>query len=402
MHLGGIILGGTFRARNIARALSMAVLPVAILAAVPGLARDWHVAAGAPAATVDGEPERPFADPAAAVAAAAPGDRVLLGPGDYGGVRLEGIAADPPITIQSADPARPARLSALRIDRSSGLSVEGLLVEGARAPEGKGGRPLVLVTEGASDIRLLGLTVRSGARYAGWDAATWRARVRDGVELRGTRNTLADSSIVAVRTGVTVRGPGARVTGNLVDGFSRDGMRGLGDDGWFEGNRIQNCVKVDGNHDDGFQSWSRGADGKSGGGVVRGVVLRDNVILGRADRRLAAPDCPGLHGIGMFDGMYENWLIEGNHIETDAWHGITVMGGINVRIIGNYVSNQTPGLPGPPWTWITLAAHKDGRPGAGNLVEGNRATAFRRAGDHMGTDPRVTVMRANEKLAPIR
>ena len=360
----------------------------------------WRRARRPPAA--DGGPVHPFADPAAAVAAAAPGDRVLLGPGDYGAVRLAGITADPPITIRSADPAAPARLGALRIDRSSGLSIEGLLVEGARAPEGKGGRPLVLVTEAASDIRLRELTVRSGAGYAGWDAATWRATARDGVELRGTRNELTDSSIVAVRTGVTVWGPGARVSGNLVDGFSRDGMRGLGDDGRFEGNRIQNCVKVDGNHHDGFQSWSRGPDGKSGGGVVRGVVLKDNVILGSADRRLAAPACPGLHGIGMFDGMYEDWLIEGNQIEIDAWHGITVMGGINVRIVGNYVSNQTPGLPGPPWTWITLAAHKDGRPGAGNLVEGNQATAFRQGGERMGTDPRVTVMRDNKMLAPGR
>ena len=360
------------------------------------------MAAGAPAADADGGPVHPFADPAAAVAAAAPGDRVLLGPGDYGAVRLEGVTADPPITIQSADPAAPARLSTLRIDRSSGLSIEGLLVEGARVGEGKGGQPLVLVAEDANDIRLRGLTVRSGTGYETWDAATWRATVRNGVELNGTRNELIDSRIVAVRTGVNVRGPEARVIGNLVDGFSRDGMRGLGDNGWFEGNRIQNCVKVDGNHDDGFQSWSRGPDGKSGGGVVRGVVLKDNVILSSADRRLAAPACPGLHGIGMFDGMYEDWLIEGNRIETDAWHGITVMGGINVHVIGNYVSNQTPGQPGPPWTWITVAAHKDGRPGTGNLIEGNQATAFRQGGKRMNIDPRVTVMRDNKTLAPVR
>ena len=314
-----VIPGWAFRARNVAGTLFAGVLLVATLAVVPGEARDWHVAAGAPATTADGGLIHPFAEPAAAVAAAAPGDRVLLGPGDYGAVRLAEITADPPITIRSAVSSAPARLGALRIDRSSGLSIEGLLVEGARSPEGKGGQPLVLVTEAASDIRLRGLTVRSGAGYAAWDAATWRATARDGVELRGTRNELTESSIVAVRTGVTVRGPGARVTGNLVDGFSRDGMRGLGDDGRFEDNRIQNCVKVDGNHDDGFQSWSRGPDGKSGGGVVRGVVLKDNVILSSADRRLAAPACPGLNGIGMFDGMYEDWLIEGNRIEIDAW-----------------------------------------------------------------------------------
>jgi hypothetical protein len=401
MHLV-TILGGAFRARNVVRALPPAVLLDAALAVVPAAARDWHVAPGAPAAAADGSLVHPFADLAAAVATAAPGDRVLLGPGDYGAVRLEGVTADPPITIQSADPAVPARLSALRIRRSSGLSIEGLLVEGARVGAGKGGQPLVLVAEDANDIHLRGLTVRSGTGYETWGAATWLATVRNGIELNGTRNELTDSRIVAVRTGVIARGPEARVIGNLVDGFSHDGMRGLGDNGWFEGNRVQNCVKVDGNHDDGFQSWSRGPDGKSGGGVIRGVVLKDNVILSNADRRLVAPICPRLQGIGMFDGMYEDWLIEGNRIETNAWHGITVLGGINVRVIGNYVSNQTPGQPGPPWTWITVAAHKDGRPGARNLIEGNQATAFRQGKKRMNIDPRVTVMRDNKKLAPVR
>ena len=104
----------------------------------------------------------------------------------------------------------------------------------------------------------------------------------------------------------------------------------------------------------------------------------------------------------MFDGMYEDWLIEGNRIETDAWHGISVLGGINVHVIGNYVSNQTSGLPGPPWTWVTVAAHKDGRPGKGNLIEGNQATAFRQGSKRMNIDPRVTVMRDNKALAPVR
>ena len=46
------------------------------------------------------------------------------------------------------------------------------------------------------------------------------------------------------------------VEGNVVDGFTWDGMRGVGDS-IFRSNLVMNCFKVDKTHRDGFQSYSK-------------------------------------------------------------------------------------------------------------------------------------------------
>lgn len=364
----------------------------------PTTARDVHVAPGADAAGADGDPARPFPSVADAFAAGiAPGDRLLLAAGDYGAVRIAGVAAAPPVRVEPApDAAAPPRLASLTIADAAGVEVAGLLVEG-----GSGGPHAALVTveADARDILLDGLTVRSGAGHEGWSVAQWRELARAGVEIDGARVELRESRIGGVRNGIIARGPDVRVIGNLVDGFSGDGLRGLGDGGLFEGNGVQNCVKVDGNHDDGFQSWSRGPDGKPGAGVVRGVTVRGNAF--RSYAAAPGPLTCQLMGISLFDGMYQDWLIEGNVVEVDALNGIVVLGGENVRVIGNLVRNRTPGADRIPQ--ITVAAHKDGRPGGGNLIAGNRAvlvnTGVRRK---MSVDPRATVVRDNLRLAPAR
>jgi hypothetical protein len=365
---------------------------------VPAAARDVHVAPGAEGAGANGDLTRPFPSVADAFAAGiAPGDRLLLAEGDYGAVRIAGIVAAPPVRVEPAPgAAAPPRLASLTVADAAGIEIAGLLVEG-----GSGGPHAALVTveADARDILLDGLTVRSAAGHEGWSVAQWRELARAGVEIDGARVELRDSRIGGVRNGIIARGPDVRVIGNLVDGFSGDGMRGLGDGGLFEGNGVQNCVKVDGNHDDGFQSWSRGPDGKPGAGVVRGVTLRGNAFRSYAD--VPGPLTCQLMGISLFDGMYQDWLIEGNIVEVDALNGIVVLGGENVRVIGNLVRNRTPGADRIPQ--ITVAAHKDGRPGGRNLISGNRAvlvnTGVRRK---MSVDPRATVVRDNLRLAPAR
>ena len=378
--------------------LAVAVALIACATVTPVAARDIYVTSGAAEAGATGDAARPFPGIDAALAAGVqPGDRLLLGEGDYGAMRIAGLRADPPVRLEPAgDAARPPRLSSLRVIDSAGVYIAGLLVEGgSNGPHAA----LVTVDADASDIVLEELTIRSGLGHEAWDAETWRTQARVGVMIQGARIEVRHSRISAVRNGIIARGPDVRVIGNLVDGFSGDGLRGLGDGGLFEGNGVQNCVKVDNNHDDGFQSWSQGPDGKSGGGVVRDVTVRGNVIRSYAD--VPGPLTCQLMGISLFDGMYQDWLIEGNVVEVDALNGIVVLGGENVRVIGNLVRNRTPGADRIPQ--ITVAAHKDGRRGGRNLIAGNRAvlvnTGVRRK---MPVDPRATVVRDNLRLAPAR
>lgn len=374
-----------------------AVFAACMLLAAGGVAcaRDLHVAPGAAADGADGSAARPFPLVAAALAAGAgQGDRLLLAPGDHGAVLIRGVRADPPLEVLAAPGERPPRLSSLRVRDSDGVSVEGLLVEGGT---GVPNETLVWIGSDAARVRLKGLTIRSGTGHEAWTAAEW-ARARHGIAVAGADAEVLGNRLSGVYHAITVFSPGVTVAGNVIDGFGGDGIRGLGDRGLYEGNRIENCFAVDQNHPDGFQSWSQGPDGRVGKGVVRGVVLRGNVIRQASGQR--PPLGCVLQGIGLFDGMYEDWLIEDNLVEVDQWHGITVAGGINVRILGNTVRNLSPAPPGPPW--ITIGAHKDGRPGAGNLIAGNSATAWLQGGGGAATDPRVTIMRDNVRLAPVR
>jgi len=110
--------------------------------------------------------------------------------------------------------------------------------------------------------------------------------------------------------------------------------------------------------------------GTPGGGVVRNVRLEDNVIENGTH-----PMACTLQGIGMFDGIYEDWVIRGNTIVVNNWHGITVMGARNVLIEDNIVVDAEPGEPGAPW--IAITAHKDGRLSENSTIQGNTTQPWR-------------------------
>jgi parallel beta-helix repeat protein len=134
---------------------------------------------------------------------------------------------------------------------------------------------------------------------------------------------------------------------------------------------VKNCYDVNANHDDGFQSWSVGPGGV-GTGVVRGTVLRGNRILNYEDPN--QPHRGTLQAIGCFDGFFEDWIIENNEILTDHWHGITLSGARNCRIVNNTVVDLNATSPGPPW--IRISQHKDGTASTGNVIRNNLATDY--------------------------
>jgi parallel beta-helix repeat protein len=172
--------------------------------------------------------------------------------------------------------------------------------------------------------------------------------------------------------GISVSAADSLIEGNIVENFAGDGMRGLGDNTTFQYNTIKNCYDVNRNHDDGFQSWSRGENGRVGGGEVRGIVLRGNTIINFENPQ--QPHRGTLQGIGCFDGMFVDWVVENNVVITDHFHGITLSGARNCRIINNTVIDRREGGPGPPW--IRIGNHKNGTPSTGCVVRNNLTSSL--------------------------
>jgi hypothetical protein len=78
-----------------------------------------------------------------------------------------------------------------------------------------------------------------------------------------------------------------------------------------------------------------------------------------------------LQGIGFFDGPYQDLIIRNNVISTAQYHGISVYGGINVKILNNTVVNNN-GIEGST-PWIGVWNNKDGTPPQNVLVANNLA-----------------------------
>jgi len=236
----------------------------------------------------------------------------------------------------------------------------------------------------AWDVTIDGCDVFTVDDASAWSASDWVNVASSGVGVGADRVTLRASRVRNVRFGISVSGKQARIQDNLVDGFSADGMRGLGDDGLFEYNRVQNNYvgdPPDTNHDDGFQSWSVGPGGV-GTGEVRGVTLRGNVFI-----NVVNPNHPlrsTMQAIGCFDGFFVNWVVENNVVITDHWHGISFLGMRDSRIVNNTVIDLNQVSPGPPW--IMVAPHKDGRPSENVVVRNNLAADFSLAGINIVAD----------------
>jgi len=83
-----------------------------------------------------------------------------------------------------------------------------------------------------------------------------------------------------------------------------------------------------------------------------------------------------IQGIVIFDGSTTNATVENNVVITDHWHGITIFGAYNCKIINNTVLAvpNTAGSIGPPSIWIDKK--KDGTSSSGNTIRNNLTTGL--------------------------
>lgn len=304
-----------------------------------------------------------------------PGDTIWLATGDYGDLAIVSHYNTGPITVAAAPGAEP-RFTSVLVRSSAHWVLRGLAV-GADYAATPAAHTLVSLeshdwTGPIRDVTVEDCALRSIADASAWTEDDWNTLACNGFDVDGERMTVRNNRLDNVDFGISVGATDSLIEGNVVDTFAGDGLRGLGDRTTFQYNTVKNCVAVNANHDDGFQSWSVGSDGEVGTGEVTGLVLRGNLILNYDDPAL--PFRGTLQGIGCFDGTYVDWLVENNVVVTDHWHGITFLGARGVRVVNNTVLDLNEVEPGPPW--IQIGDHKDGNVPVDCLVRNNLATAF--------------------------
>jgi len=303
------------------------------------------------------------------------GDTIWLRTGDYGSLTIQGAYNAAPVTVAAESGSTP-RFSRILVRASQSWILRGFTVSASYAATYSNATMVTVESHNwqgpASDVVIDGFQIFSVPDESVWtQASDWDTKAASAVLTTGDRVMIRNCRIRNANFGISMTGVGSRVEHCMVDGFSGDGLRGLGDDEVFEYNLVKNRRDVNANHPDGFQSWSVGPGGV-GTGVVRNIVLRGNTFIGYDN-----PDLPfvgTLQGIGCFDGIYEGWIVENNVVITDHWHGISLYGAKDCRILNNTVLDLNAVSPGPPW--IAVTDHKNGTPSQNCLVRNNLTTSL--------------------------
>ena len=240
------------------------------------------------------------------------GDTIWLRSGDYGALIIQSYYNSDFITIAAA-PGHTPRFHSILLRSSSHWTLKGLQVS---LEFGSGKRPRTLIdleSHGwrgpVHDIVVEECQLRSAEDTSRWSVEQWNTLSSSGIEADGTRITIRGNYLKNVDSGISVSASHSLIERNTVENFAGDGLRGLGNHCVFQYNVVKNCYDVNANHDDGFQSWSRGPQGVGTGEVV-GMVLRGNTIINNEDPQ--QPHRGTLQGIDCFDGMFVDWIIENN------------------------------------------------------------------------------------------
>lgn len=304
----------------------------------------------------------------------APGDRILLRSGYHGSPVVKGNNSAN-VTIMPDGSAVP-KLRLLDVAAASRWVITGLDVcpEHAGAGQYLTTGALLNIQVAASRITIDNCRFRGALSNVGWTEAQWKSRVTRGALIKGTYSVLKNNLIETSSHGLAISNEAdfSQVIGNTVRDFTHDGMNGHADDCLFENNLITGCYlssDSNGNHDDLFQSTSRGPTGLPGEGTVYRVTLRGNRFICYSDP--SSPLQESSQGISGFDGMYDGWVIENNLVVTNHANGIVLNGAINCRMVNNTVARY-PGVSGGADPWIQIHPYKT-NPASGNIIRNNFA-----------------------------
>ena len=292
------------------------------------------------------------------------GDTLYLLNGHHGSIFYRGMYNTQTILIANLPGHNPS-ISDMRISAASNLVIDGLSISPQYAASFFYSQLFHAESHSyhgpSSHIQLRNCTLSGIDNSAGWGLEEWN-EVGSCIRVDGENMVVENNICKNIDHGITVTGNDNTVTNNQIINFAGDGMRGLGSYLLFENNMVKNCYDVNENHDDGFQSFTNPEN------PFVGNILRGNIILNYEDAN--QPFKGTLQGIGCFDGTYKDWTIENNLVVVNHYHGISMYGAENCRIINNTVIDIDR-ANSPNGTWIRVTDHKNGTPSEDCTIQNN-------------------------------
>lgn len=273
------------------------------------------------------------------------------------------------VTITSDDPTNRAVLRGVEITvpywRFENLSF--------RVP--KGGNAFTTYNN-VHDLKIIGNDVASENAFDAktWDQTTWLAKTAGSfIGNSGPINSeIAYNNIRYMHFGI-LAGAGTWVHDNKIQQISGDASRAWGPGTIVENNYFADNYLVDANHNDFLQSYVI-----SPAKFVGGVTVRNNSFIGLDTEasQMAISPLANSQGLGLFDGPYQDWVVENNLVVvTHEWHGISMYGGVNSTIRHNVVADAIYSDSYGP-SWLMLTDTKAGSSSINTTVTDNYSTSL--------------------------
>ncbi len=220
---------------------------------------------------------------------------------------------------------------------------------------------LIQITDNSSNITIENCFIASVENSSGWTKNDWNYKAWNGIYCTQNSDiTIRNCHLKNINFGIhnTSSCVNHLYEHNIIENFGGDGLRGHGTNTVIQYNVVKNAYDTNGNHDDILQAFS---------GDPVGLVLRGNLFASHTNP--SQPFKSKCQGIGCFDGTFYDFIIENNIVATSHWHGITLLGAENCKIINNTVVDLDNSDSSKPW--IMIGDHKDGTPSSNCIIRNN-------------------------------
>lgn len=324
-----------------------------------------------------------------ALSTATGGDRIILAAGNYGAISIANKNYSSAVTIQTSI-SNPAHFDGLFISNSSNLSFSGLDM----------GRALNTGEPEYTQLNWIRSSSNIKFDHIDFHGSKDNDPSNDGVAMALTGVTgfsVTNSSFSDVYRAIAMKqGANISIQGNDFHFIRSDGIVVASTDGIsIDGNSFTDFRPISGDHADAIQFWNTGEAVGSAN-----ISIKNNTIIQTYFSGVAQT---GVQGIFISDPLqygFKNVLIQNNFIySNDAYNGLTVNGGTDVRITDNTVLSKTDDAM---QLWIRLEASQNvylADNVTDNIVMKNIEALFQDHNINLATNPEYKALLPNLNIA---